>query len=155
MVKMQQLVIFGNGSGRHNVDFIRRGVSNMELLAEKLFLLSIDKRTKRPYGRTASLLSYTLNAALLAELLMRECIVIRDKKVEVVDGAKEDGLLDETNQIIQSKRKQSPKQMIATLRREHKNIQVKLAKKLSEAGELDLDLRQYFGHIKVSFLVVL
>lgn len=126
----------------------------MRLLAEELFLLSIDHKTKRPYGRAASLLSYTLNSALLAELIVRECIVIQDEKVVLVQEIMEDALLQETINIIQAKPNQSTKQMIATLRRKHQNIQVKLTEKLDGKGDLTVEKKEILGAPIASFYKV-
>lgn len=53
----------------------------MILLAEQLFLLSVDPKTSRPYGRAGSALSYSLNGALLAELALNGHIELRNSKI--------------------------------------------------------------------------
>lgn len=115
------------------------------LLAEKLLILSIESKTKRPYGRTAPLLSYTLNAALLAELMLKEKIALIDSKLSAIEETDEDSLLDETLKIIQSKPNQTAKQMIGILRREHQNIVLKLAKKLDGKGLLTVESKELLG----------
>lgn len=123
----------------------------MILLAEQLFLLSIDPKTSRPYGRAGSVLSYSLNGALLAELALSGNITLNNSKIEIVDSSIEDPLLQETLDIMGTKTLKTPKQCISTLRTSHKNIQHKIAVKLDNAGFITLEKKRVLGAIPAYF----
>jgi len=123
----------------------------MLLLAEQLFLLSIDPKTMRPYGRAASALSYSLNGALLAELALDGYIKLCNSKIEVVNTNTVDPLLQEILGIIKTKPLKTPKQLISILRTSHKSIQYKIASKLNDDGIIILEKKQLLGTVPVYF----
>lgn len=77
----------------------------MLLLAEQLFLLSIDPKTNKAYGRASSKLPYSLSGALLAELMLEGQVEMHRSKIEIVYTEVEDPLLKETLMMIQQKSK--------------------------------------------------
>lgn len=57
----------------------------MLLLTEELFLLSSNPKNNKPYGCTASALPYSLNGALLAELMLEGQVELNHhSKMEVI-----------------------------------------------------------------------
>lgn len=123
----------------------------MILLAEQLFLLSINPKTSRPYGRAASVLSYSLNGALLAELALSGNITLNNSNIKILDSNIEDPLLQETLDIMGTKQLTTPKQCISTLRISHKNIQHKIAVKLDNADLITLEKKRVLGAIPAYF----
>lgn len=115
------------------------------LLVEQLFLLSINPNTHRPYGRVASLLSYTLNGALLAELALEGRIELRNSKVEVVESEVEDYLLRNTINVILKETPKTPKHLISTLRINQTNIQKKVGNRLNNSGIIVIEEKRTLG----------
>ena len=117
----------------------------MLLLAEQLFLLSIDPKTHRAYGRASSVLPYSLNGAMLAELMLEGQVELHRSKIEVVHSEVEDPLLKETIEIMQHKNKKTLKYWVSALKRSHKNIARKIAIKLDQSGIGSMEEKRVLG----------
>ncbi|WP_040983211.1 GPP34 family phosphoprotein [Oceanobacillus jeddahense] len=94
----------------------------MLLLVEQLFLISISPKTNKAYGHASTALPYSLSGALVAELMMEGQVELHCSKLVVVHSEVEDLLLKETLEIMQLKKKKTPKYWISALKRSHKNI---------------------------------
>src|SRR5699024_6630064 len=108
----------------------RGEVIYMLLLAEQLFLLSIDPKTNRPYARASTTLPFSLSGALLAELMLDEKVVEKGSKLEVIDDKIEDPLLKETLEMMRLKDNKTAKYWVPKLKSNHKNLPRKVAEKL-------------------------
>lgn len=117
----------------------------MLLLAEQLFLLSIDPKTNRVYGRAVSVISYSLNGALLTELALDGHITLHNSKLEVINSQVDDPLLKETLDIIEKKGLKTPKQWVSALRASHKNIQLKIGTKLDRSSVITMKEKSILG----------
>ncbi|WP_080875647.1 GOLPH3/VPS74 family protein [Oceanobacillus timonensis] len=119
----------------------------MLLLAEQLFLLSIDPKTNKAYGRASSALPYSLSGALLAELMLEGQVEMHRSKIEIAytEAKVEDPLLRETLEMIQQKSKKTPKYWVSALKRSHKNIARKIANKLDRAGAGNMEENRILG----------
>ncbi|MFD1417123.1 GOLPH3/VPS74 family protein [Oceanobacillus jeddahense] len=117
----------------------------MLLLAEELFLLSIDPKTKRVYGRASSALPYSLSGAFMADLMLEGQVELHRSKLEVVHSEVEDPLLKETLEIMLLKKKKTPKYWASALKRSQKNIARKIANKLEQAGVGNMEEKRILG----------
>ncbi|UUI03926.1 GPP34 family phosphoprotein [Oceanobacillus jeddahense] len=117
----------------------------MLLLAEELFLLSIDPKTKRVYGRASSAMPYSFSDALIAELMIGGQVELHRSKLEVVHSEVEDPLLKETLEIMLLKKKKTPKYWVSALKRSHKNIARKIANKLEQVGVGNIEEKRILG----------
>ncbi|WP_130859073.1 GOLPH3/VPS74 family protein [Gracilibacillus phocaeensis] len=117
----------------------------MTLLAEQLFLLSIDPKTKRPYGRASATLPYSLSGALLAELVLEGQIEMQRSKLGVIDSEVADPLLQESLTVMQHKKKKTPKYWVSALKRTHKNLPREMAIKLDHAGVGSMEEKRVLG----------
>ncbi|RQW20327.1 GPP34 family phosphoprotein [Bacillus sp. C1-1] len=117
----------------------------MHLLAEQLFVLSLDPHKKKPYARSAASLSYGLAAAILTDLLLDSLIEVRHKKIVPLSKKAADPLLEETLMLMNNTKPKTPEYWVTALPSKLDNIQHTIARKLENSTILTVNKKYILG----------
>lgn len=115
------------------------------LIAEELFLLSIDEKKHLPYISANHILSYSIVGGLLAELLLDEKIEERNDVVTVLSTTADHKLLEETLKMLKKKDNKKIEYWISKLHNLHRNAKKKVAYYLEKQHVLKITRKKMLG----------
>src|SRR5699024_10391447 len=118
------------------------------LIAEELFLLSMDQKKNVPYFRTNSSLAYSLVGSLLAELMLEGDVDEVQDKIIINNRSNDHPLLQETLHMLETKPNQTIEYWVSKLESLHRNIKKKDDRQLQSNRCIRIEKKKVLGLFK-------